>query len=99
MLVDITYAKFIGRDRMIEICPASGGDWGSCNIDNKIRKLLEKIFTVEFMKFLRDGAPKTHLKIKQQVQNVKLKIDRDHVLGSSMLQFLIGGRCLGTISR
>ena len=61
------------RHRMIEVHPASGGDWGSCRIDRKIRNLFEKIFTSKFIENVKTEDPETHLRLKEEFQKMKLE--------------------------
>ena len=70
---------------MVEVHPASGGDWGSCNIDEAIERLFREIFTSKFIENLCED-PDIHMDMKHKIQQIKLEIDDefDQEIGPSL---------------
>ena len=66
-----------------EIHPPSGGDWGSCNIDKRIFKLLSQIFGHEFMQVLSKEEDETMLELEKSIEKMKHEIDRNYNVNST----------------
>ena len=79
--VDIVCHEIIGDKHVNEISKPSGGPWGSCFIDQQFIKLLETLFSKEWMDEYKQKEPSGYVEIIHNFQDPKasfyIDLDKD----------------------